>query len=189
MPKTSEIKPASLISTSDEALFKAWSKKIDLAIGLNLLEFKQEELQKHKYLLEPAHPSVNQVQNYFHLMPMFVNIEVEKKHQNRDPLIQLGAWVAAEFNKRQAEDWPIDIPVVVVAIEQDEWHLYIVHNVTKPDGKFDLRFVGPKSLGNTLDYEGIFRILYVLCTLAKWEEEGYRPWFYKVHVLLDAYID
>lgn len=117
---------------------------------------------------------------------MFVNIEVKKRHQSRDPMIQLGAWVAAEFNKRRAEGWPMDMPVVAIAIDQDEWNMYIVHHVSENEGKFDLRFVGPKPIGTTSEIEGIFRILYILCTLAKWGEEVYRGWFYGVHGLSDG---
>lgn len=114
-------------------------------------------------------------------------MEVKKKYQNRDPLIQLGSWVAAELRKRRAEGWPMEMPVVAIAIDQDEWQLYIVHHVPKDDGSFEVRFIGPRSMGNTLDYEGIFRILYVLCSLAKWGEEVYRPWFYEVHGLSEKY--
>ncbi|KAL9014008.1 MAG: hypothetical protein Q9173_001333 [Seirophora scorigena] len=185
--KTTEIKPTSLISTSDADLFKALNKKIDLAIGLDLLQSQQEELEERQYSLQPNYPSINQVQSYFHLTPMFVNIEVKKKHQARDPLIQLGAWVAAEFNKRRAEEWPMDMPVVAIAIDQDEWTMYIVHHVPKDDGRFNLRFLGPKPVGTTSEIEGIFRILYILCTLAKWGEEVYRGWFYGVHGLSDEY--
>ncbi|KAL8956650.1 MAG: hypothetical protein Q9193_005885, partial [Seirophora villosa] len=145
--KTTEIKPTSLISTSDADLFKALNKKIDLAIGLDLLQSQEEELGDRQYNLQPNYPSINQVQSYYHLTPMFVNIEVKKKHQVRDPLIQLGAWVAAEFNKRRAEDWPMDMPAVAIEINQDEWLLYIVHHVPRDDGRFNLRFLGPTPMG------------------------------------------
>ncbi|KAI4280534.1 MAG: hypothetical protein L6R35_005869, partial [Caloplaca aegaea] len=151
--KTREIKPDALISTSDADLFKALNKKIDLAVGLRLFRFQQEILQKCSYVVNPAFPSINQVQSCFNFTPMFLNTEVKKKHQNRDPLIQLGAWVAAEYNKRHQEGWPLDIPVVAVAIEQDEWHLYIVHHIPGPGGTFKLRFVGPVSIGSTVHYD------------------------------------
>ncbi|KAI4168393.1 MAG: hypothetical protein LQ346_009050, partial [Caloplaca aetnensis] len=156
--KTSEIKPTSLISTSDEDLFKALNKKIDLAIGLHLLQYQQRELQKRKYRLRPTSPSINQVQSYFHLTPMITNIEVKKKYQNRDPLIQLGAWLVAEFKKRCEEGWPMEMPAVAITIDQDDWQLYIVHYIPKDGGSFELSFVGPRSIGNTSDYEGIFRV-------------------------------
>ncbi|KAI4169098.1 MAG: hypothetical protein LQ348_007354 [Seirophora lacunosa] len=183
--KTTEIKPTSLLSTSDADLFKALNKKIDLAMGLDLLQSQEEELEERQYSLQPNYPSINQVQSYFHLTPMFVNIEVKKEHQARDPLIQLGAWVAAEFNKRHAEHWPMDMPVVAIEIDQDKWSMYIVHHVPRDDGRFNLRFLGPKPMGSTSEIEGIFRILYILCTLGKWGEEVYRGWFYGVHGLSD----
>jgi hypothetical protein len=34
---------------------------------------------------------------------MFVNIEGKRKNVPEDPMIQLGAWVAAEFKKRKLE--------------------------------------------------------------------------------------
>ncbi|KAI4116718.1 MAG: hypothetical protein LQ345_002910 [Seirophora villosa] len=185
--KSTEIKPTSLISTTDADLFKALNKNINLAIGLNLFQSQLRELQMRRYSLQPTNPSINQVQSYFHLTPMFVNIEVKKEHQAQDPLIQLGAWVAAEFNKRSAEEWPMDMPVVAIEIERDRWSMYIVYHVPKDDGRFSLRFLGPKSMGTTSEIEGIFRILYVLCTLAKWGEEVYRGWFYGVHGLSEGY--
>ncbi|KAL9006050.1 MAG: hypothetical protein Q9188_001177 [Gyalolechia gomerana] len=187
--KTREIKPDTLITTSDADLFKALNMKIDLAIGLRLFRFQEEILQTRSYIVNPAYPSINQVQSCFNFTPMFVHTEVKKKHQNRDVLIQLGAWVAAEFNKRHRERWPLEIPVVAIAIEQDEWHLYIVHHVPGSEGTFKLRFVGPVSIGTTVHYDGIFRILFVLCTLGKWGDNVYRQWFYKVHGLTDVYMD
>ncbi|KAL8935759.1 MAG: hypothetical protein Q9216_005273 [Gyalolechia sp. 2 TL-2023] len=185
--KTREIKPDSLISTSDADLFRALNKKIDLAVGLRLFGFQEEILQTRSYLVNPACPSINHVQSCFNFTPIIANAEVKKKHQNRDPLIQLGAWVAAEFNKRYREGWPMDMPVVAITIEQNEWHLYIVHHIPGPGESFKLRFMGPVSIGTTVHYEGIFRILYVLCSLGQWGEDVYRPWFYKVHGLTDVY--
>ncbi|KAI4089625.1 MAG: hypothetical protein LQ344_005265 [Seirophora lacunosa] len=185
--KTREIKPDTLISTSDAELFKALNKKIDLAVGLRLFRFQEEILQTRSYVVNPAYPSINQVQSCFNFTPMFVNAEVKKKHQNRDPLIHLGAWVAAEFNKRYREGWPLDIPVVAIAIEQDEWLLYIVHHIPGSGGTFKLRFVGPISIGTTVHYDGIFRILFVLCTLGTWGDNVYRQWFYKAHGLTNVY--
>ncbi|KAL8709028.1 MAG: hypothetical protein Q9220_006152 [cf. Caloplaca sp. 1 TL-2023] len=189
--KTRPIKPDSLISTSDTALFKALNKKIDMAIGLNLFQMQEDELQSRTYNVEAVNPSINQVQACFNFTPMFVNAEVKRKHQNKDPLVQLGAWVAAEFSKRNKEGWPLNMPVVAIAVEQDEWQLFIVHHVSE-GGKgatqesFKLRFVGPVKIGSTANYQGIFRILFVLCTLGNWGEQVYRPWFYKVHDLTDT---
>lgn len=190
--KSKLIKPDSLISTSDAVLFKALNKKIDMGIGLNLFQFRQDDLQSRNYKVEPAIPTVNQTQSCFNFTPFFINAEVKRKHQNKDPLIQLGAWVAAEFNKRYREGWPLDMPVVAIAIEGDEWLLYIVHHISGHGDEatshpFKLRFVGPIPIGSTTDYQGMFRILFVLCTLGNWGEQVYRPWFYGVHNLKDQY--
>jgi len=47
--------------------------------------------------------SINQTSSWVNYVPMFVNIEGKRKNVPEDPMIQLGAWVAAEFKKRKLE--------------------------------------------------------------------------------------
>ena len=50
---------------------------------------------------------------------MFANIEVKNSNTDRDPLIQLGAWVTAEFNKPRMEGFNLNMPVLAIENERD----------------------------------------------------------------------
>jgi hypothetical protein len=58
---------------------------------------------------------------------MFVNIEVKKKNDSDDPMVQIGAWVGAESKKRELEGYDIEIPMFAMEVEEDMWNLYIVY--------------------------------------------------------------
>lgn len=64
---------------------------------------------------------------------MFVNIEFKKQNTDRDPLIQLGAWIAAEFTKRKMEWYSLDILVLANEIEGDDWKLHMVFAIEDPE--------------------------------------------------------
>ena len=82
--------------------------------------------------------SVNQTSTFCNFIPMFVNVEVKKRHVATDPAIQLGAWIAAEFRKRLIEGWTdmgfedmqgnslsFGSPVFAIEFEADNWLLYV----------------------------------------------------------------
>jgi hypothetical protein len=118
--------------------------------------------------------SINQTTSWVNFVPMFVNIEVKKKY-SMDPMVQLAAWVAAEFEKRQRERYSLDMPVFAIAIEEDTWNLWIAYWVgSAPE---TLIFMGPEYMGDTKNHSGIFKILKVLQGLAEWGTTTYRAWF------------
>ena len=108
---------------------------------------------------------------------MFANIEVKKSNTDRDPLIQLGAWVAAEFNKRRMEGYSLNMPVLAIEIEGDAWNLHMVFAIEDQAGDFQCIFVGPIDMGSTKSMMGIFQILDRLCRCVNWGIEEYQQWF------------
>ena len=111
---------------------------------------------------------------------MFANIEF--KVDDRDPLIQLGGWIAAEYEKRSLEGYPMDIPVPAIVVYNDEWHLYIAYSMSIPQeqrqegGKsYRVRFVGPVRMGHTSTVQGIFTILHFLKVIVHWAYSVYEP--------------
>lgn len=133
--------------------------------------------------------SINQTASTFTCFkPMFINIEVKGPFDERDPLIQLGAWCSAEFEKRHEEKFPLDMPVVAISVVQDTWDLYIVYATPLAKGKlvqnrnYIVNFLGPTRIGDTISLEGIFRLLHVLVILTQWGLNVYKPWFEK-HIL------
>lgn len=129
--------------------------------------------------MEGAIDSINQTSNFVNFIPMFLNVEVKRKNSDKDPLIQLGAWISAEFEKRRIEHYSLDMPVLAIEIQGDQWGLYMVYadEDTVNEEASGLKFVGPKSLGNTGSLQGCFKLLDGLCRCADWGVSEYQSWF------------
>jgi len=98
-----EISPSHLCPYSSTSLYPDLDKRIDYAIGLFPSRSTLRTLRDATY--NTVIKSVNQTSTFCNFIPMFVNVEVKKRHVGKDPAIQLGAWIAAEFRKRLIEGW------------------------------------------------------------------------------------
>lgn len=137
--------------------------------------------------MEAVSDSINQTSSFVNLTPMFLNIKVVRRNSGKDPLIQLAVWISAEFEKRRIENYSLDMPVLAIAIQEDKWRLYMVYaheNVVDKKG-YRLRFVGPKSLGNTSSLQDCFQLLDGLCRCTDWGVGKYQSWIKKE--VLDKY--
>ena len=170
-----------MCSYSSDDYFKDLDKRIDCALGLGLEEEEKDTLRRGVYDIEDAHDSINQTSSVFNFIPMFLNIEVKREHSDQDPLIQLAAWISAEFEKRRIEHYSLDMPVLAIQIVGDQWDLYMVYadEGLADGGAFGLRFMGPRSLGSTRSLQDCFKLLDGLCRCADWGVGKYRSWFRK----------
>ena len=165
----------SLCPESADALFSGLSKQIDAAFGLCLREDHQDILN-HLRLI-----SINPAKNFTTLVPRYLLIEVKRPYQNKDPMIQLGIWAGAEFTKWRCEGWSLDMPLLAIEINGDDWALYLVYarpnEVSASESGFKVVFVGPQKMGWTNNHLGIYQILDWLIRCNKWGLEQYRTWF------------
>ncbi|KAL8676763.1 MAG: hypothetical protein Q9186_006744 [Xanthomendoza sp. 1 TL-2023] len=161
--------------------FTIVNKKIDLAFAIQITKEESTTLmiKTARYHMD-SEASINQSRGFAAIKFIFGNVEVKNDH--RDPLIQLAVWIAAEFVKRAQEGYPMDVPVVAIAIDGDYWDLWIAYSVKVPesqrleDGKaYQVRLAGPESMGDTRSIKGIFRILHVLKAMARWGVDVYEP--------------
>ena len=106
-------------------MFKDLDKRIDSVIGLDLSSTKRDILAEGVYS-EGSLPSINQTASFVNFVPIFGNVEVKRPDTDEDPLIQLGAWIAADFTKRQREGHDLDMPVLAIEIEGNVWNLHMV---------------------------------------------------------------
>lgn len=176
-----------LCPTSPGNVFTDANKKIDYALALDITVDEERRLSTggSRYRV-PGPASINQTYGCTAFNPMFANFEV--KVGEIDPLIQLGTWTAAEYEKRQLEGYPLHIPIPVIAIYGDQWKFWIAYSIKVPakqrqqGGKpYRVQFAGPKDMGNTWSIEGVFRILHVLKALVRWGVDVYEPeYFMKV---------
>ncbi|KAL8766225.1 MAG: hypothetical protein Q9209_006939 [Squamulea sp. 1 TL-2023] len=178
---TASIAPIQLCPKSLIHVLKDANKKIDhaLAFSTTMAERRTLNIDGAKYRVTGS-ISINQTTGWTAFTPMFANFEF--KRDNRDPLIQLGSWIASEYEKRFEEDYPMDIPVPAIVVDRDSWMLWLAYSVQVPveernsAGKtYRVQFAGPKDMGSTQSIEGIFRILHVLKAIVKWGHDVYEP--------------
>lgn len=201
-----KISPAHLCPYSSSSVSRDLYKRIDYAIGLSPSDSTLSTLQGATY--RTVTESINQTATFCNFVPMFVNVEVKKRHVATDPAIQLGAWIAADFRKRLIEGWTEDMqgsnlslgsPVFAIEIEADNWLLYVVtaqlktlkplelsKNVIKEDDKvnasepdFEMFFFGPMMLGNTYSLDDMKRLVENLCDISLWGQTEFRKWWEK----------
>ena len=168
---TVEISPSTLCPYSEDDVFRDADKRIDAVIGLNLTLTEREFLERGRF---DTIPSINQTGTFANFTPVFANVEV--KRRDKDPLIQLGAWIASEYEKRKIEDYSQDMPVVAIAVVGDQWNMYLVYAGQMAHTRYNVNFVGPKDMGNTESIPGIFKILNCLRGIAAWGTSQYRAW-------------
>jgi len=140
-----EISPAYLCPYSTTSFYPDLDKRIDYAIGLSPSHQTLRKLRNATY--NTVNKSINQTSTFCNFVPMFVNVEVKRRHVGKDPAIQLAAWIAAEFRKRLVEGWTdtgagntqgsgnglsLGPPVFAIEIEADAWLLHVVAAQLKP---------------------------------------------------------
>ncbi|KAF1973459.1 hypothetical protein BU23DRAFT_589476 [Bimuria novae-zelandiae CBS 107.79] len=200
-----EISPAELVPFSkDPTLYRDLDRRIDYVVGLDLHRTTLKTLRRTKYCT--AVPSINQTASFANETPIFLNIEVKRRHVARDPTVQLAAWIAAEFTKRRYEGWDLGFPVFAVEIDGDNWLLRVAAArvvprtsaaaesprnregdapeteteegpTTLPEDEYELFFFGPLALGDTLTLEGAKRLLANLIDITKWGQSEFRTWW------------
>jgi hypothetical protein len=168
------------------------------------IELRFKTLRRTKYCTNA--PSINQTASFANETPIFLNIEVKRRHVARDPTVQLAAWIAAEYTKRRYEEWDLGFPVFAVEIDGDNWILRVaaarvvpragtaaesLRNgegdtqqmeaeegpMPLPEDECELFFFGPLDLGNTLTLESSKRSLANLIDITKWGQSEFRPWW------------
>jgi hypothetical protein len=213
---STEISPAELVPFSkDPALYRDLDKRIDYVVGLDLNRTALKTLRRTKYCTTA--PSINQTASFANETPIFLNLEVKRRHVARDPTVQLAAWIAAEFTKRRYEEWDLGFPVFAVEIDGDNWLLRVaaarVVPCTSaaaesprneeddaqemgpegpsplPEDEYELFFFGPLALGNTLTLEGSKMLLANLIDITRWGQSEFRTWWEaNVQVVLEKRI-
>jgi hypothetical protein len=118
------ISPAELVPFSkDPALYRDLDKRIDYVVSLDLNRTTLKTLRRTKYCTTA--PSINQTASFANETPIFLSIEVKRRHVAQDPRVQLAACIAAEFIKRRYEEWDLGFPVFAVEIDGDNWLLRV----------------------------------------------------------------
>ena len=158
----------SLTPHSPNPLYPDLNTKIDAAMSLHLRHSEKTILHRGRYntttqLNQP--PSINQTSFFTNFSPIFIYVEVKRPNTDKDPLIQLGAWAAAEFIKRTFENYSLDMPICAIDVCGDDWNTYLVYariDDAGAEGSFTTQFVGPIEMGKTPSLRGCFTLVGIL---------------------------
>lgn len=191
-----QVQPRNLLPLDPQRNQPVPSRKIDIILAL---ELPSDRVAKAFARWADEDISFNQSSGDFHRrMPIFTNIEVKRTH-GIEPLVQLGIWSAAGFQKRSHdgdEKNEDELPTLLVpgsTVVGDLWTLYVAykkHNgsvvswaafsshVSKCPLTRLIRQVlaGPITIGLTNSYLGIFQIINCIQVLSEWGLGEYNTW-------------
>ncbi|KAL8658699.1 MAG: hypothetical protein Q9202_007468 [Teloschistes flavicans] len=101
------------------------TRMIDACLGLNLKQEVRDMIARNWFQHHDYEQSLNQTLSYMTCVPLFADFEFKKKYQVRDPLVQLGIWMAGLFSKRKHHKWDQSMPMPGIVVDGDKWALYI----------------------------------------------------------------
>lgn len=192
--RTVEMSPECVPGSTLPTRFKDLDKKVDLVIGLQLHHTTKAALCTAQAKADEPSKAINQASTFIHQNPLFLSIEVKRTYGGTDPMIQLAAWVAAEFIKREIEGVDIGMPALAVEIEGDYWWLYVVVatiergataselveadlSANGMEGTLRLSVIGQVTLGSTDTWLSMCRLYANLCCIVEWGRTVYLEWF------------
>ncbi|CAO1603204.1 hypothetical protein XANCAGTX0491_006796 [Xanthoria calcicola] len=147
---------------------------VDICLGLDLsLAVNSIVTNAWKTMNDYEH-SLNQSVAYIRQTPLFLDIELKKTNQSRDPQVQLAIWMAGLYEKRRYHKWDTSIPMSGLIVNGSEWLFYVAF---VRDG--GLIMMGPQRFGSTVDASGTFEVIYKLNILVQLGVHEYRRWFGK----------
>ncbi|KAL8856241.1 MAG: hypothetical protein Q9178_007158 [Gyalolechia marmorata] len=167
----------SKVSAADETEMTT-TRMVDVALGLDLSIEDRKSVTNGwaKRGITDYAWSLNQSLSYIKMNPLFLDMELKKADQTRDPLVQLGMWMAGLFEKRRHHGWDQSVPMPGLVIDGPQWSLYIGY--ARDDGVV-MMACEPLRFGSTEDIAGTFEIIYKLNILLQWGLNQYKAWFDK----------
>ncbi|KAL9581313.1 MAG: hypothetical protein Q9212_003971 [Teloschistes hypoglaucus] len=163
--KNSELEDSSVTTT----------RMVDVCLGLNLDPTTMKLIFDKWAIWGDFKRSLNQSTSYIIHHPLFLDVEIKKTNQERNPLVQLGMWMAGLYAKRQHHGWDQSVPMPGLVVNGDQWFFYI--GFARGDGVVMLESLG--LFGSTATIAGTFEIIYKLNVLVQWGLNQYHRWFNK----------
>lgn len=151
------------------------SKLVDYVLAIDGLDEKIYHRLRESLAFSINHSDAA----YLQYKPSSVSIETKRANISEDDAkLQLGTWVHAHYAKladlvRGPADTPMpSLPLLMV--QGHEWRLMIAEK----SGPM-IYIHGDVSIGDTKSVLGIYQIIGVFWSLARWTKEVYQPWFVK----------
>lgn len=101
------------------------ARMIDCCLGLFLDESSRQTVNSRLKTLMDYERSLNQSMSYIRHTPLFLDFELKKTNQARDPQVQLAIWQVAGYLKKKHQGWDTAIPIPGIVVNGHQWHYYI----------------------------------------------------------------
>ena len=98
---------------------------VDWCLGMNVDEDDMQIIQQAYSRADPHAASLNQSLSYIQKHPLFLDIELKKTAQPRDPRVQLAIWASSALLKKRKMGWDTSMPMPALAIDEHYWEYYI----------------------------------------------------------------
>ncbi|KAL8699387.1 MAG: hypothetical protein Q9201_006031 [Fulgogasparrea decipioides] len=148
------------------------SKMVDWCLGLELDENEHSIINEAFRQIRQNARSLNQSLSYIDTVPLFLDIEIKKTHQARNPEVQLAVWACAGLKKKRYMGWDSSLPMPGIVVQGHNWFYYLFVEISS-----DLIMIGPFLMGTTVTLIGVWQIVYRLNLLIEWGTTIYRQWF------------
>ena len=103
------------------------AKMVDLCLGLVLPQADLDHLNSQWSSGTRNEDSLNQSLKFIKSYPLMLDIEMKRKNQNRDPLVQLSIWNCGGMLKRKWHGWDSSMPHPAIEVNAHLWTLYLYY--------------------------------------------------------------
>ena len=103
------------------------AKMVDLCLGLVLPQADLDRLNSQWSSGTRNEDSLNQSLKFVKSYPLMLDIEMKRKYQNRDPLVQLSIWNSGGMLKRRWHGWDSSMPHPAIEVNAHSWTLYLYY--------------------------------------------------------------
>ncbi|KAL9595110.1 MAG: hypothetical protein Q9179_005110 [Wetmoreana sp. 5 TL-2023] len=139
------------------------TRMVDISLGLEL-DTQDTSLVNEAWKTKNDYEhSLNQSMAYIRSNPLFLDLELKSLNQNRDPVVQLGIWMAGLYEKRKHHGWDTSVPMPGLLVAGHDWKFYL--GFVRGGGVVIMQ--SSKLFGSTADTAGTFEIIYKLNILVQ----------------------
>ncbi|KAH9209560.1 hypothetical protein DL95DRAFT_526791 [Leptodontidium sp. 2 PMI_412] len=178
------IHPKTLLPTGPGIVeFPLEGKRVDYGMYLEPTETEAKKIAYlHRESTGPDDLGLNQTRGYLQDKPLLWSAEMKKTVSGHDPLLQIGIWNSALFQRleqlferrRPGIKMSDILPIPAIVIRGPAWELYASYIVDEDDRGRVLR--GLVDIGSTSTVIGVYQILKVLEAVTRYGVDRYWPW-------------
>lgn len=112
-------------TTSTQNADRKISKMVDWSLGLDIDYMDSIKIDKAFRFCDDREHSLNQSRSFIKRVPIFLDLELKKILQMRDPEVQLAIWKSGWLLKARHHRWDTSLPMPGITVMGHEWSYYL----------------------------------------------------------------